>query len=125
MADDGCLHIVADRASIQAAVAGLDLERARLLTRLSLFWVRRVRWVASGVVVGGWWKTVGPLRLSEWPQAMLRCMPARVTGETGASKGLAVFPCFTQRGLLLEVLIMNKAGLNRAAYSLIPQPVAR
>lgn len=43
VADDGCLHIVAERASIQAAVAGLDLERARLLTRLSLFWVRRVR----------------------------------------------------------------------------------
>lgn len=34
---------MADRASIQAAVAGLDLARARLLTRLSLFWVRRVR----------------------------------------------------------------------------------
>ena len=47
VADDGCLHIVAERASIQAAVAGLDLERARLLTRLSLFWVRRVRWVAD------------------------------------------------------------------------------
>jgi hypothetical protein len=43
VADDGGLHIVAERARIQAAVAGLDLGRARLLTRLSLFWVRRVR----------------------------------------------------------------------------------
>ncbi|KAK9846014.1 hypothetical protein WJX81_008468 [Elliptochloris bilobata] len=49
VADDGCLHIVADRASIQAAVAGLDLERARLLTRLSLFWVRRVRELAPAL----------------------------------------------------------------------------
>ncbi|KAK9817188.1 hypothetical protein WJX72_010816 [[Myrmecia] bisecta] len=43
VADDGCLHIVADRAHIQEAVISLDLERARILTRLSLFWVRRVR----------------------------------------------------------------------------------
>ncbi len=44
VADDGCLHIVADRHRIQEAVASLDLHRARLLTRLSLFWVHRVRW---------------------------------------------------------------------------------
>ncbi len=43
VADDGCLHIVADRHSIQAAVASLDLSRARLLTRLNLFWLQRVR----------------------------------------------------------------------------------
>ncbi|BDA42157.1 hypothetical protein COCOBI_03-0420 [Coccomyxa sp. Obi] len=43
VADDGCLHIVADRHRIQEAVASLDLHRARLLTRLSLFWVHRVR----------------------------------------------------------------------------------
>ncbi len=43
VADDGCLHIVADRMHIQGAVTSLDLERARVLTRLSLFWVRRVR----------------------------------------------------------------------------------
>ena len=43
VADDGCLHVVADRGSIRDALARLDLPRARLLTRLSLFWVRRVR----------------------------------------------------------------------------------
>ncbi|KAK9901712.1 hypothetical protein WJX75_009812 [Coccomyxa subellipsoidea] len=43
VADDGCLHIVADRHRIQEAVSRLDLGRARLLTRLSLFWVHRVR----------------------------------------------------------------------------------
>ena len=43
VADDGCLHIVAERASIREALARLDLGRARLLTRLALFWVRRVR----------------------------------------------------------------------------------
>ena len=41
--DDGCLHIVAERGSIRAALGRLDLSRARLLTRLSLFWIRRVR----------------------------------------------------------------------------------
>ena len=47
MADDGCLHVVAERSSIRDALARLDLSRARLLTRLSLFWVRRVRCVPS------------------------------------------------------------------------------
>ena len=41
--DDGYLHIVAERGSIRAALGRLDLSRARLLTRLSLFWIRRVR----------------------------------------------------------------------------------
>jgi hypothetical protein len=47
VADDGCLHIVAERSSIREAVSSLDLGRAALLTRLSLFWVRRVRWVRA------------------------------------------------------------------------------
>lgn len=42
-ADDGVLHVVAQRNSIQEAVAQLDLNRARLLARLSQFWVRRSR----------------------------------------------------------------------------------
>ncbi len=46
--DDGCLHIVADRNSITQSLLELDLERARLLTRLSMFWVRRVRYVGGG-----------------------------------------------------------------------------
>lgn len=45
VADDGCLHIVADKGSITQALTELDMERARLLTRLSMFWVRRVRCV--------------------------------------------------------------------------------
>ena len=44
VAEDGCLHIVADKHHIDCAVASLDLSRARLLTRLSLFWIQRVRW---------------------------------------------------------------------------------
>ena len=47
VADDGCLHVVAERSSIRDALARLDLPRARLLTRLSLFWVRRVRFAAQ------------------------------------------------------------------------------
>ena len=43
VAEDGCLHIVADKHRIQDAVASLDLGRAQLLTRLSLFWIQRVR----------------------------------------------------------------------------------
>ena len=43
VAEDGCLHIVAAKDRIQDAVANLDLSRARLLTRLSLFWIQRVR----------------------------------------------------------------------------------
>lgn len=43
VAEDGCLHIVADRNHIYEAVASLDLGRAQLLTRLSLFWIHRVR----------------------------------------------------------------------------------
>ena len=45
VAEDGCLHIVADKHRIQDAVASLDLGRAQLLTRLSLFWIQRVRCV--------------------------------------------------------------------------------
>lgn len=51
MADDGCLHVVAERGSIRDALARLDLPRARLLTRLSLFWVRRVRCGLSTAVM--------------------------------------------------------------------------
>ena len=41
--EDGTLHVVADRATIRAAMVDLDLERARLLTRVACFWVRRSR----------------------------------------------------------------------------------
>ena len=34
----------ADPESIHSAVGNLDLGRARLLSRLSLFWIRRSRW---------------------------------------------------------------------------------
>ena len=43
VAEDGCLHIVADKHRIHEAVASLDLDRAQLLTKLSLFWIHRVR----------------------------------------------------------------------------------
>ena len=43
VAEDGCLHIVADKHRIHEAVASLDLGRAQLLTRLSQFWIHRVR----------------------------------------------------------------------------------
>lgn len=43
VADDGCVHLVADRFALRAALSALDLDRARLLTRVSLFWLRRAR----------------------------------------------------------------------------------
>lgn len=39
--DDGTLHIVANADTLAEEVANLDLHRARLLTRLSGFWLRR------------------------------------------------------------------------------------
>ena len=39
--DDGTLHIVANAGTVAEEVATLDLHRARLLTRLSGFWLRR------------------------------------------------------------------------------------
>ena len=39
---DGSLHVVADRTRISQAFAQMDLDHARMLTRLALFWVRRV-----------------------------------------------------------------------------------
>ncbi|KAI8475841.1 MAG: hypothetical protein J3K34DRAFT_382443 [Monoraphidium minutum] len=41
--DDGCLHVVSDRHTLRDVLMGLDLERARVLTRVSMFWLRRVR----------------------------------------------------------------------------------
>lgn len=41
--DDGCLHLVAERGKLRESLARVDLPRARLLNRLSLFWLRRVR----------------------------------------------------------------------------------
>lgn len=43
IADDGCIHIVADRASIKTMLRNLDLEQARILTRVTMFWLKRVR----------------------------------------------------------------------------------
>ena len=43
VAEDGRLHIMADKDRIYEAVASLDLGRAQLLSRLSLFWIHRVR----------------------------------------------------------------------------------
>lgn len=41
--DDGRIHVVTERGSIQQQLAALDLERARTLTQAAYFWVRRVR----------------------------------------------------------------------------------
>lgn len=43
VADDGCLHVVADRATLREALRMLDLERARVLTKVTMFWLTRVR----------------------------------------------------------------------------------
>jgi hypothetical protein len=43
VSDDGCLHVIADRHSLRDAVQALDLERARVLTRVTMFWLKRVR----------------------------------------------------------------------------------
>ena len=73
VADNGCLHIIADRHSIQGAVASLDLDRARLLTRLSLFWVRRVRWVT------------GMHR-----SAYCCCVPSASAGQAGSARHISL-----------------------------------
>eukprot|EP00887_Chlorella_sp_A99_P008131 scaffold12.g8131.t1 len=49
VADDGTLHVVADRGSIQEAVGRLDLGRARLLARLTQFWARRSRGLTTAL----------------------------------------------------------------------------
>ena len=48
VADDGCLHVVADRSTLREALRAMDLDRARVLTKVGL-----------GV---GWW--------SQWDGAM-------------------------------------------------------
>lgn len=34
VADDGCLHVVADRLGLREALTGMDLDRARVLTKV-------------------------------------------------------------------------------------------
>uniref|UniRef100_A0A7S3QVQ9 DUF4460 domain-containing protein n=1 Tax=Dunaliella tertiolecta TaxID=3047 RepID=A0A7S3QVQ9_DUNTE len=41
--DDGALHLVADRSTLKEQIYSLDLERARMLTKVSLYWLKRVR----------------------------------------------------------------------------------
>ncbi|WIA32850.1 hypothetical protein OEZ86_006027 [Tetradesmus obliquus] len=43
VADDGCLHVVADRMGLREALKTMDLERARVLTKVTMFWLKRVR----------------------------------------------------------------------------------
>lgn len=52
VADDGTLHVVADPARVQESLEQLDLGRARLLSRVSSFWVRRCRDLAAALKVG-------------------------------------------------------------------------
>lgn len=49
VADDGVLHLVADPAAVLDSAGGLDLERARLLSRLASFWARRSRDLAAAL----------------------------------------------------------------------------
>ena len=44
------LHVVAARASVQQTLASLDLERARLLTRVCQHWIRRVSCVPQRIL---------------------------------------------------------------------------
>ncbi|KAJ9527460.1 hypothetical protein QJQ45_025732 [Haematococcus lacustris] len=41
--DDGALHLVADRDIIVEQLQALDVSRARMLTQVSFFWLKRVR----------------------------------------------------------------------------------
>ncbi|GBF90996.1 hypothetical protein Rsub_03851 [Raphidocelis subcapitata] len=50
VADDGVLHVIADRHSLRDALLTLDLDRARVLARVSLFWQRRVRELTPALV---------------------------------------------------------------------------
>ena len=51
--DDGCLHLVADAEKLPATMQQLDLNQARVLSRLDSFWSERCRyawpWVRSGI----------------------------------------------------------------------------
>lgn len=49
IADDGCIHVVADQHTIQKEIKQLDLDRARTLTTAAYFWVRRSREVTPAV----------------------------------------------------------------------------
>uniref|UniRef100_A0A061QW88 Uncharacterized protein n=1 Tax=Tetraselmis sp. GSL018 TaxID=582737 RepID=A0A061QW88_9CHLO len=47
--DDGVVHLVADRATMRAAIRALDISRAQLLTRLSQYWLQRVQSLTPAV----------------------------------------------------------------------------
>ncbi|MEW5302018.1 MAG: hypothetical protein WDW36_004831 [Sanguina aurantia] len=49
VADDGCLHLVADISTLQSQVEQLDLERARMLAFVSDFWLGRVKELTPAV----------------------------------------------------------------------------
>lgn len=49
IADDGCVHIVANRAHMAEQLTGLDLDRARTLTNVTHHWARRMREVTPPV----------------------------------------------------------------------------
>lgn len=49
IADDGRIHVVADSDTICNALSTVDIDWARLLTRLSAFWVKRGREMASSL----------------------------------------------------------------------------
>lgn len=49
VADDGTVHLVADSNSIKEQIYGLDLERARMLSFVSDFWLGRVKELTPAV----------------------------------------------------------------------------
>ncbi|KAG1674586.1 hypothetical protein FOA52_001835 [Chlamydomonas sp. UWO 241] len=49
VADDGCVHVVAQRETMAKQLRGLDLSHARTLTTVTHFWARRMREVTSPV----------------------------------------------------------------------------
>jgi len=47
VSSSGCLHIVADERHMLDAIDALDLQRARLLARLSAFWNQQAQCACS------------------------------------------------------------------------------
>ncbi|GMH38401.1 hypothetical protein BSKO_06285 [Bryopsis sp. KO-2023] len=49
VADDGRIHVVADAALIKEALMTVEVDRARLLSRLSTYWIRRARALSQSI----------------------------------------------------------------------------
>lgn len=43
ISSDGCIHVMADESAIREALKSIEVERAKLLSKVRLYWARRAR----------------------------------------------------------------------------------